>query len=119
MAFLYSLFPFPPLSIRSPLASTPEIDLARFVAYSHLCSPHIGVAIGNFVLDLNVLSHHHLFPGPILHSSHALHQHTLNQFMALGKAAWNECRETVQRLLSAEEPQLRDNQALRAEVCLS
>lgn len=68
------------------------------------------------MVDLKVLSSHKLFPGPVLHNSHALEHHTLNAFMALGKDAWAECRATLTRLLAADEPQLRDNQALRAEV---
>ncbi|KAL4216356.1 hypothetical protein ACF0H5_024083 [Mactra antiquata] len=33
--------------------------------------------------------------------------------MALGRPAWKEARETLQRLLSADEPVIRDNTALR------
>jgi fumarylacetoacetase len=39
--------------------------------------------------------------------------------MALGRPAWREARSTLQRLLSAEEPSLRDNKQLCQEVFIS
>ncbi|NGQ96134.1 fumarylacetoacetase [Brevibacillus sp. SYP-B805] len=76
-------------------------------------APRIGVAIGDYVLDLSVLEE----SGHFLHSSLAgkkiFNQSSLNAFMALGKPAWREARAIIRRLLSAEEPTLRDNHALR------
>lgn len=76
-------------------------------------APRIGVAIGDYVLDLSVLEE----SGHFLHSSLAgkqiFSQSSLNAFMALGKPAWREVRAIIRRLLSAEEPTLRDNHALR------
>ena len=43
-------------------------------------------------------------------------QPTLNAFMALGRPAWSEARKTLQRLLSSDEPLLRDNAELRARL---
>ncbi|CAE6489136.1 unnamed protein product, partial [Rhizoctonia solani] len=40
-------------------------------------------------------------------------QPSLNRFLALGRPAWRQVRETVARLLDADEPALRDNGALR------
>jgi len=34
--------------------------------------------------------------------------------MGLGRAAWREARETLQKILAAEEPTLRDNTELRS-----
>lgn len=34
---------------------------------------------------------------------------TLNGLMELGKPCWNECRDTLQRLLSSSESVLRDS----------
>ena len=45
---------------------------------------------------------------------YVLLQPTLNAFMALGRPAWSETRETLQRILSSDEPVLRDNADLRA-----
>jgi fumarylacetoacetase len=43
-------------------------------------------------------------------------QRTLNAFMATGRPTWLEARSTIQHLLSADEPLLRDNQQLREEA---
>lgn len=75
----------------------------------------IGVAIGNQVLDLSVIRH--LFTGPILQSQQDVFaEATLNSFMGLGRAAWQEARSTLQRLLSAQEPLLSNNKDLRARA---
>eukprot|EP00795_Rhopilema_esculentum_P013347 gene13347-4197_t len=76
----------------------------------------IGVAIGDQVLDLSVIKD--VFSGPALvnHQS-VFDQPTLNAFMGLGKAAWTEARQTLQRILSANEGYLRDNADLRSR-CL-
>ncbi|XP_042883991.1 fumarylacetoacetase-like [Penaeus japonicus] len=75
----------------------------------------IGVAIGDLILDLSVISH--LFCGPALAShQHVFKEPTLNAFMGLGLAAWKEARSTLQSLLSEENPCLRDDSALRAKA---
>lgn len=43
-------------------------------------------------------------------------QATLNAFMAQGSKAWAAARAAIQRLLSADEPALRDNAELRAKA---
>ena len=48
------------------------------------------------------------------HDRPVLLQPTLNSFMGLGPPAWSEARATLQRLLSVDEPTLRDNADLRA-----
>jgi fumarylacetoacetase len=45
-------------------------------------------------------------------------QPTLNEFMSLGRPAWRETRNALQRLLSAQEGALRDNTALLATALL-
>jgi len=77
----------------------------------------IGVAIGDEILDLSAVSH--LFTGPQLANSTALKQSTLNEFMGLGKAAWDEARETIQKLLSSDTPTLRDDAQLRKKAFVS
>jgi fumarylacetoacetase len=75
----------------------------------------IGVALGDYVVDLSVLeAEGHLSrarPAPAVFS-----QDSLNSFLALGRPAWKETRETLQRLLVAENPTLRDNSTLREHV---
>ncbi|GAA0164570.1 hypothetical protein LIER_39819 [Lithospermum erythrorhizon] len=72
-----------------------------------------GVAIGDFVLDLLVVSKAGLFDGPILGNSDCFFQPNLNKFLELGRPAWKEARSSLQNLLSATEPKLRDNVNLR------
>ncbi len=79
---------------------------------------HVGVAIGDMVLDLAVLEERGLLDTPGLRGRGVFQEPTLNAFMALGKAAWREARETVSKLLRSDEPTLRDNAALREHALL-
>ncbi|KAB7496487.1 Fumarylacetoacetase [Armadillidium nasatum] len=75
-------------------------------------SQRIGVAIGNLILDLSVISH--LFNGPLLKSKqNVFKQSRLNDFLGLGFKVWHEARSTIQNLLSADTPTLRDDGELR------
>jgi len=77
--------------------------------------PTIGVAIGDQVLDLAAVAKAGLLEGPALKGhTEVFFEGTLNAFMGLGKPAWSEARKTIGRLLSADEPRLRDDAALRA-----
>nr|KAI8732824.1 fumarylacetoacetase [Biomphalaria glabrata] len=77
--------------------------------------PRIGVAIGSLVLDLSVVKH--FFDGPVLSSKqYVFEQPSLNAFMGLGRAAWSEARATLQKILSASEPVLRDDSDLRSRA---
>ncbi|CAL1534913.1 unnamed protein product [Lymnaea stagnalis] len=79
--------------------------------------PRLGVAIGDSVLDLTEVKH--LFDGPVLRGSqHVFEQSTLNGFMGLGRAAWSEARQTLQKILSDSEPCLKDNAELRLRALL-
>lgn len=77
-----------------------------------------GVAIGDYVLDLSAICRAGLFNGPLLKGSHCFLEGTLNAFMAMGRPAWKEARATIQKLLSAEDPTLRDNGELRRKALL-
>jgi fumarylacetoacetase len=70
--------------------------------------PAIGVAIGDLVLDLSILTVRGLLP-----DTDVFHRPTLNLFMALGQPAWTQVREKLSRLLRADEPTLRDDWPLR------
>jgi len=73
---------------------------------------HIGVAIGESILDLAIVKH--LFTGPLMSGNqHVFDQPSLNQLMSLTRAHWVETRATIANLLSAENPNIRDNAALR------
>ncbi|XP_075549421.1 fumarylacetoacetate hydrolase [Dermacentor variabilis] len=78
-------------------------------------TPRPGVAIGDYILDLTVVKH--FFTGPHLkQSQHVFEQKTLNEFMALGRPAWVEARQVIQKLLSKNEPVLKDDIALKAKA---
>ncbi len=77
---------------------------------------HIGVAIGDQVLDLCELSRRDKFNLPVLAGKRVLEEPTLNEFMALGRPAWEAVRQRVAELLSAENSELRDDASLRGAV---
>ena len=74
-------------------------------------APRVGVAIGDYVLDLWELEQDSrldvgelgMFAGP-----------TLNAFMALGPKVWSRTRARISELLRHDHPELRDNEELRA-----
>jgi fumarylacetoacetase len=78
--------------------------------------PHIGVAIGDQILDLHVLAQRSQFADAPDGTADALQQPTLNAFMALGRPAWTFVRSRLQKLLAADCPTLRDDEQLRAEA---
>jgi fumarylacetoacetase len=62
----------------------------------------IGVAIGDYVLDLSVVAPL-FFTGPELSkNAQVFGEATLNGFMSLGRAAWTEARQVLQRILSKD-----------------
>ncbi len=72
---------------------------------------HVGVAIGDDILDLAVLQ-----DAGVLDFGNVFVASSLNAFIDLGDAAWSKLRSTVSELLSADNPLLRDNAALRAQA---
>ena len=81
--------------------------------------PRVGVAIGEWVLDLAVLEERGFFGGPELAGRRVFGQATLNAFMALGPAAWHEAREQISRLLRHDVAVLRDDAALRDQALVA
>lgn len=81
-------------------------------------APRPGVAIGDYVLDLQVVASAGLFNGPILTNSDCFLQPNLNKFLEMGRPAWKEARATIQKLLSSTEPALRDNASLKQKALL-
>lgn len=78
--------------------------------------PRIGVAIGDWILDLSVLEKRGFFDGPHLRGQHAFSQTALNAFMDLGRPAWQEARSTLKALLDERNPILRDDADLRLQA---
>lgn len=75
--------------------------------------PCIGVAIGDHVLDLRVLEDRGMLAPKALAGRRIFSEPSLNSFMASGRAAWSETRQILARLLSHDEPSLRDDTELR------
>lgn len=75
-----------------------------------------GIAIGDQVLDLSVLEEAGLLQlagGPYFDKP------TLNSFIESGRENWTITRRTVQKLLSADNETIRDNEALRRKALLN
>ena len=68
-------------------------------------TPRAGVAIGEFILDLQVLAKAGFFH-EIPFDKNVLSQKTLNDFIALGKNVTNAVRETISDLLTEENDAL-------------
>jgi fumarylacetoacetase len=73
-------------------------------------APRVGVAIGNFVLDLWELEQDCRLP---VRNVGVFSASTLNPFMALGPKLWSQTRERISELLRHDNPELRDNPTLR------
>jgi fumarylacetoacetase len=76
----------------------------------------VGVAIGEFVLDLSVLEELGHFRMPEFQDRRVFSEGALNGFLALGRPAWGKARELIQHLLAADTATLRDDGALRGRV---
>ncbi|SDW14175.1 fumarylacetoacetase [Paenibacillus sp. CF384] len=84
--------------------------------HSSNCMPRIGVAIGDYVLDLAVLDEAGCFDNTSVSGRGIFAQPSLNAFMAMGHQVWREVRSILKRLLVSEEPALRDNLPLRSSA---
>ena len=75
-------------------------------------NPRVGVAIGEYVLDLSIIEAQGLFTDANL-PDNTFNQATLNPFMALERKSWQAVHKILQAILSADNPTLRDNNELR------
>lgn len=73
----------------------------------------VGVAIGDYALDLSVLEEAGLLRETDLGGRGLFARPSLNGLMALGRPSWQALRGALTRLLDADEPALRDSPALR------
>lgn len=76
----------------------------------------LGVAIGDYVLDLFAIKH--FFTGPLMSevAADVFSKSTLNDFMALTPEHWSETRQYLKKILSKDEPFLRDDKALKLQA---
>ena len=107
-------------SLRSFLDVAPDCDFPiqnlPYGVFSTQARPQksIGVAIGDFILDLAVLERAGLLrPAG---SQTVFDQPSLNAFMALGPEVWSQTRATISTLLRVDQAHLRDDAALRARA---
>jgi fumarylacetoacetase len=94
---------FPIQNLPSGVFSTPDRATVR-----------IGVAIGDFILDLAELERAGLLRPSAKET--LFDQPSLNAFMALGPDVWTKTRIEISTLLRADHARLRDDAALRARA---
>ncbi|HUY18398.1 MAG TPA: fumarylacetoacetase [Candidatus Binataceae bacterium] len=75
--------------------------------------PRIGVAIGDWVIDLAAIHEAGLFSATAIAGENLFASEFLNDFMARGGEVWGEVRRRISELLRADNPELRDAQRLR------
>src|SRR5438105_3369609 len=73
----------------------------------------IGVAIGDYVLDLSILEEKGLFTRTALGNKKVFSGKSLNAFMSMGREAWIQVRVVLQMILSDDNPILRDDEGLK------
>jgi fumarylacetoacetase len=79
--------------------------------------PRVGVAIGEYVVDLSVLEKGGFFADLTARQNRRVFSRkSLNAFLALGRPAWRATRQILQHLLASDTPTLRDDPALRERV---
>src|SRR5688572_9461052 len=81
----------------------------------------VGIAIGEFVLDLAALQESGLLPFERSGGGGdqaVFSQSSLNAFLSLGQTAWRQVRQRLVELLRDDEATLRDNEALRRKALI-
>lgn len=82
-------------------------------------SPRVGVAIGDYIFDLSEAESLGLFKHIADLEMGTFSRDYLNKFMKQGPGVWSEVRKTLQHLLDADTPDLRDNETLRNQLFVS
>lgn len=107
--------------LKSFIAVAPDCDFPiQNLPYGVFSTPdsaarRVGVAIGDFVLDLAALESEGLLTAG---AGGVFAQGSLNAFMALGPKAWSAARARISELLRHDAPALRDNARLRRRALL-
>jgi fumarylacetoacetase len=76
----------------------------------------IGVALGDYIVDVATLEAAGVLKDLPPETAAATTRDSLNDFLALGRSAWKNVRDVLQRLLSADTPTVRDDSKLRDRV---
>lgn len=106
--------------MKSFIETTPESDfpiqnLPYGIFQYNGKKPRAGTAIGEYVLDLSVIDEAGLLDGTGAEKKNIFGGSSLNNFMALGRPVWTAVRAKLQNLLSADTPDLRDDEELRSK----
>ncbi|HJN65784.1 MAG TPA: fumarylacetoacetate hydrolase family protein, partial [Pirellulales bacterium] len=83
----------------------------------HDPAPRIGVAIGDYILDLAELERRGLLTD-FGAEQKVFDREQLNAFLQLSRPAWTQVRSRLTDLLRADSRELRDNEPLRQQVLL-
>jgi len=119
----------------APLESWLDIDPASDFSLANMpfgiistpvdASPHVGVAVGSYVLDMKQLAAHPEFEvvfSDLKGQKHVLARSSLNEFASLGRAVHRGVRHSLQNILSVHSTighVLRDNVEMRSVALLS
>jgi fumarylacetoacetase len=99
-----------------PIQNLPYGVFRRREAGARAC---VGIAIGDRILDLTALEESGLLDLVTLPGRNVFQYGRLNELLALGRAAWSAVRDRARRLLSVDEPTLRDNAELLARTLVA
>lgn len=99
-------------SANTPDCEFPIQNLPYGVFSTEYLASHVGVAIGDSILDLGVLAREGLIAAP----TEVFERSSLNEFIALGPTVWRKVREQISALLSASDHTLQGNTVLRAKA---
>jgi len=99
-----------------PLSDFPIQNLPFGIFQTDTKDPRVGVAIGDYVLDLCVLGQRDFFELIDL-DPNVFHRPYLNDFIALGKPIWRAVRNRVSELLRNDNEEISGNSRLMQE-CL-
>ena len=83
-----------------------------------LSNPRVGVAIGEYILDLSVLESAGFFEEIFGSPSYIFTKPALNSFLEQGPQSWSAVRRIISNLLRADEPALRDKEDIKAQAIL-
>lgn len=99
-----------------PTSDFPIQNLPYGVFSTSGTPPRVGVAIGDFVLDLAVVEATGLLD--LGDAKGVFAQPSINAFMALGPKTWSSTRARISALLRHDNAELRDDAVLRARAIL-
>ncbi len=94
----------------SPESDFPIQNLPFGIFLDNEQDARVGVAIGDYVLDLYALSQFGYFENVDIPDHTVFFRNSLNAFIALGKPVWRQTRERVSQLLRHDNSEFRDNE---------